>query len=84
MGGGDGYTARFLRLPRPLQDLQVARADGRYTKLLRDFAKVDLILPHDFGLVALNDDARRDLLEILADHHDRKSTLVTGQLPVDT
>ena len=38
----------------------------------------------DFGLIALNDDARRDLLEILDDRHGRKSTLATSDLPVDT
>jgi DNA replication protein DnaC len=31
----------------------------------------------------LNDDMRRDLLEILDDRHNRKSTLVTSQLPVE-
>ena len=34
--------------------------------------------------MALNDDARRDLLEILDDRRGRKSTLVTSQLPVET
>ena len=80
----DGRTARYLRLPRLLQDLPVAKADGRYPKLLRDYAKADLIVLDDFGLIALNDDARRDLLEILDDRHCRKSTLVTSQLPIDT
>ena len=80
----DGHTARYLRLPRLLEDLAIARADGRYLKLLRDFAKTDLALIDDFGLANLNDDARRDLLEILDDRHGRKSTLVTSQLPVET
>ncbi len=80
----DGHTARYLRLPRLIEDLAIARADGRYLKLLRNFARTDLILIDDFGLVALNDDARRDLLEILDDRHGRKSTLVTSQLPVET
>ncbi len=79
----DGHTARYLRLPRLLEDLTIARADGRYLKLLRDFAKTDLVLIDDFGLASLNDDARRDLLEILDDRHGRKSTLVTSQLPVE-
>ena len=79
----DGHTARYLRLPRLLEDLVIARADGRYLKLLRDFAKTDLVLIDDLGLANLNDDARRDLLEILDDRHGRKSTLVTSQLPVE-
>jgi len=80
----DGHTARYARLPRLLQELPIAKADGRYPKLLRDYAKPDLLILDDWGLINLNDDARRDLLEILDDRHNRKSTLVTSQLPLDT
>ena len=63
-------------MPRLLQDFLVVKADGRYPKLLRDYAKADLIV--------LDDDARRDPLNILDDRHGRKSTLATSDLPVDT
>ena len=79
----DGYSARYLRLPRLLQDLPIAKADGRYPKLLRDYAKADLVVLDDWGLMPMNDELRRDLLEILDDRHDRKSTLVTSQLPIE-
>lgn len=79
----DGHTARYTRLPRLLQELPIAKADGRYPKLLRDYAKPDLLILDDWGLIHLNDDARRDLLEILDDRHNRKSTLVTSQLPLE-
>jgi DNA replication protein DnaC len=79
----DGRTARYLRLPRLMQELPIAKADGRYGKLLREYAKVDLVVLDDWGLMSLNDDTRRDLLEILDDRHNRKSTIVTSQLPVE-
>lgn len=79
----DGRTARYLRLPRLMQELPIAKADGRYPKLLREFAKADLLILDDWGLMPMNDDIRRDLLEILDDRHNRKSTLVTSQLPVE-
>lgn len=79
----DGRSVRYLRLPRLLQDLTIAKADGRYPKLLRDYAKADLVVLDDFGLMPMNDELRRDLLEILDDRHNRKSTLVTSQLPVE-
>lgn len=79
----DGRTARYLRLPRLMQDLPIAKADGRYPKLLRDYAKADLVILDDWGLMPINDDIRRDLLEILDDRHNRKSTLVTSQLPIE-
>ena len=37
----------------------------------------------DFGLAPLADDTVRDLLEILDDRYDRRSTLITSQLPID-
>lgn len=79
----DGHTARYLRLPRLVQDLTIAKADGRYAKLLREFARTDLLVLDDWGLMPVNDDTRRDLLEILDDRHNRRSTLVTSQLPIE-
>ena len=79
----DGFHARYTRLPRLLQELPIAKADGRYPKLLRECARPDLLILDDWGLVNLNDESRRDLLDILDDRHNRKSTLITSQLPID-
>ena len=80
----DGYTARYLRVPRLMQELPIAKADGRYPKLMRELAKTQLLILDDWGLMPMNDEMRRDLLEILDDRHNQRSTLVTSQLPVDT
>jgi DNA replication protein DnaC len=79
----EGYTVRYLRLPRLFQDLQIAKGDGRYPKLLAALAKTDLIVLDDWGLAPLTDEQRRDLLELLEDRHGLRSTLVAAQLPVD-
>jgi DNA replication protein DnaC len=78
----DGFTVRYLRLPRLLQDLAMARAEGRYTKLLAELARTELLVLDDWGLAPLNDEQRRDLLEILDDRFKTRATLVTSQLPV--
>lgn len=77
-----GYTAFYLRVPRVLQDLFVARGAGTYAKLLERLAKPDLLILDDFGLARLNDTERRDLLELVEDRQHRKSTIVTSQLEV--
>jgi DNA replication protein DnaC len=46
-------------------------------------AKTELLILDDWGLAALSDEGRRDLLELLEDRHDRRATLVTSQLPVE-
>jgi DNA replication protein DnaC len=42
-----------------------------------------LLILDDWGLAPLSDEHRRDLLEIVADRHDRRATLVTSQLPLE-
>ncbi|MBO9484244.1 IS21-like element helper ATPase IstB [Salinisphaera sp. G21_0] len=79
----DGYTVQYQRLPRLLQDLSLARADGRYLKIMTTVAKTDLLLLDDWGLAPLNESQRRDLLELFEDRHNLKSTLITSQMPVD-
>jgi len=79
----EGYTVRYLRLPRLFQELQIAKGDGRYSKLLPALSKIDLIVLDDWGLAPLADEQRRDLLELLEDRHGLRSTLVAAQLPVD-
>ena len=78
----EGFKARYIRLPRFLQELNISKADGRYPKLLSNLAKTDLLILDDWGIMPLSGDHRRDLLEILDDRFNRRSTIVTSQLPV--
>lgn len=78
-----GYSAYYVRLPRLLDDLSMGRADGRYSKLLAQLAKIDVLLIDDWGLAAFDDLHRRDLLEVLDDRHGVRSTIVTSQLPIE-
>jgi DNA replication protein DnaC len=79
----EGYTILYLRLPRLLQEMAIAKGDGRYPKLLATLAKTDVVILDDWGLAKLTAEHRRDLLEILEDRHGTRSTLVTGQFPIE-
>ena len=78
-----GFTTLYLRLPRFLQELPIAKGDGRYVKLMTTLSKTDLLLLDDFGLATLSHEHRHDLLELIEDRHERRATIVTSQLPVD-
>lgn len=78
----EGHTVLYFRLPRLFSELTVAKADGRYPKLLNKLARTHLIVIDDWGLATLNDEQRKDLLEILDDRHQQRATIVTSQLPV--
>ena len=79
-----GFRVLYRRVPRLFEELALAHADGSYTRLLGRFAKADVLILDDWGLVPLSDQQRRDVLEILEDRHGARSTVVTSQLPVET
>ena len=77
------YSVRCFRIPRLIDELARYAALQNKSTFLRQLAKADLLIIDDFGLAPLPDPTRRDLLEILDDRYDRKSTLITSQLPVE-
>lgn len=77
-----GRTALYRRGPRLFAELAVARADGRFPRLLTAWAKVDVLLIDDLATPPLTPQQAADLLEVLEDRHQLRSTIVTSQLPV--
>jgi DNA replication protein DnaC len=77
------YSAIYKRLPRMLEELEIAKGDGRYGKLLKSFAKINLLVIDDWGLKKLIKEQSHDLLEIFEDRHRLRATLITSQMPVD-
>lgn len=78
----EGYRTLYVRTSRLLADLSVARGDGRYEKLMKMISKADLLILDDWGLNKLNEQERRDFLEIMEDRYDLRSTIITSQIPV--
>lgn len=78
-----GYSSLYVRVPRLFEELAIAHGDGRYVKFITGLAKVDVLLLDDWGVAVLTDSARRDLLEILDDRYNQRSTIITSQLKVD-
>ncbi len=78
----EGYTVLYLRVPRLFRALAIARGDGSYERLLKRYARTDLLVLDDWGLAPLGPTERRDLLEILEDRYGARSTIVASQLPV--
>jgi DNA replication protein DnaC len=77
-----GHTALYLRLPRLLDELVLARADGRLPRLMAAWARIDVLVLDDLGLRPVPAPRAADLLEVIEDRHGLRSTIVTSQLPV--
>jgi DNA replication protein DnaC len=77
-----GHSALYVRTPRLLNDLAVARGDGRIAKVMNSLARFDILILDDFLLRPFTNDQTADLLEVVEDR-SAKSTIVTSQLPVN-
>jgi DNA replication protein DnaC len=77
-----GYRTLYRRASRLTDELTLARADGTHVRLLSKLARVDVLIIDDWGHAALRDQERHDLLEILDDRYDLRSTIMTSQLPI--
>jgi len=78
----DGFTASHKRMSELFRELAVARADGSIGQLLVKFSRIDVLLLDDFAMAPLKDPERRDLLEICDDRYQRRSTILTSQVPI--
>lgn len=79
----EDLAVAYHRMPRLFAALATARADGRYARMLRSLARLDLLILDDWGPDPLDAEQRRDLLEIVEDRYEVRSIIVTSQLPVD-
>ena len=79
-----GFSVAYYRSSRLLQELNVARGDGSYGRVLSRLAKVSLLVIDDWLINPIKEPERRDLLEVFEDRYERGSTLLTTQLPVKT
>jgi len=77
-----GYSARYYRTSRLVEDLALSRVQGRWDRALLKLSHFDVLVLDDFGLTNLNPGQARDLLEVVDDRSDRKVTVVAAQLPV--
>ena len=76
------HRALYLRVPRLLEDVRIAHADGRLPRLLASWSHFDVLVLDDLALRPLAPQQAADLLEIIEDRHQRRSTIVASQLPV--
>ena len=78
-----GFSARYYRVPRLTADLTIARGDGSYRRTLSKLARFDLLVLDDLGISPLTLGECRDLLELVDDRSQCRSTVVASQLPVE-
>lgn len=77
-----GIKTRYFNLTRLVESILMAKTEGTYLKFLNQLEKIPLIIIDDFGLQTLNKNTKLALLQILEDRYEKKSVIITSQLPV--
>ena len=78
----DGFTILHKRSSELFRDLAVAQVDGSFGRLLTKLARIDILVLDDFAMAPLKDSERRDFLELCDDLYQRRSMILTSQLPL--
>lgn len=76
-----GYKVIYYNTQKLFPLLKISKADGSYMKIISKIERQDLLILDDFGMQPLDNQTRMMLLEIIEDRHDRKSTIISSQLP---
>ena len=73
------YTVKYIRLPDLLNEMAVARGEGIYQKIRKQYQKVSLLILDEWLLLPLTNSEARDVLEIVEARHKRGSTIFSSQ-----
>ena len=73
------FTVKYIRLPELLNELAVARGEGIYQKVMKQYKSISLLILDEWLLVPLTNIEARDLLEIIEARHKRASTIFSSQ-----
>jgi DNA replication protein DnaC len=76
------HTVRYARLPDLLGELAIARAEGNYRKILKQYRQVKLLILDEWLLYPLKETEARDLLEIVEARYKNGSTIFCSQFDV--
>lgn len=72
-------TVKYIRLPDLLIELDIARNEGSYKKLMNQYRKFNLLILDEWMLVSLKENEARDVLEIIHARHHKGSTIFCSQ-----
>jgi DNA replication protein DnaC len=73
------FGVKYIRLPELLNDLAVARGEGIFKSVIKEYKKVSLLIVDEWLLMPLSSPEARDLMEIVEARHKRGSTIFISQ-----
>lgn len=77
-----GYRVLYASTGRLMSALKIAKVKGTSLSELKRLERTDLLILDDFGMQAFDNQTRGLLMDIIEDRHQKRSTIITSQLPV--
>lgn len=78
-----GYKAQYWRLSNLMDELDIARSDGRLLRLKNQLRRFDVLILDDWGLAPLRPQHRQELHGLIDDRGGTVPTIIAAQLPID-
>lgn len=75
-----GLSVRFFRTAALVNRLVEAKKDGGLSALLKQLAKVDLLICDEWGYVPLDREGAQLLFQVISDRYERHSVILTTNL----
>ena len=78
-----GFRVGYYNSSKFFYQIKYAKSCGNYLNEIKKITKNDLIILDDFGLEVLDKESRMSLFEILEERTEKKSMLISSQIPVE-
>lgn len=76
------HAVRYFRCGNLLSSMSLARADGSYPSFMRRLEKIDVLVIDDWGMYPLDQEAARDIFEVMEDRSQAGSVIIVSQVPI--
>lgn len=77
------YAARYIRLPDLLIDLEMARSEGTYKKIMTKYANPTLLILDEWLLLKPTEAELKDIFELLHRRRKKSSTIFCSQFRLE-
>ncbi|NLB53522.1 MAG: ATP-binding protein [Syntrophomonadaceae bacterium] len=73
------YSVKYVRMPDLLLDLEIARAEGFYRKVMNKYTNPVLLILDEWLLLKLSESESKDIFELLHKRRKKSSTIFCSQ-----
>ncbi len=76
------YKTKYYPTHTLFDQIKLAILQGTYYKLLKKIQQTNLLIIEDFGLIQIDKEARKALMQIVEFKYEKTSLIITSQIPV--